>query len=184
MARTEIKDPKPYIAKFLAQLPGATLDKLDSPNFWFAFGGATFSARIDARSKDGIFMKAEAKRALARLIDGTLKSDDEMQELALQPADVPPLTPSESIRAFCKANGFALGSHLHGESFVISQPTREGRAWKAARLTMGGVEVDPRTFVLRGGALAVVHREGGVTPSLDLSKTDIPQFPYGMFTTR
>lgn len=183
MARTEIKDPAPYIEKFLAQLPGATLDKIDAPNFWFAFGGATFSARIDARSKGGVFMSAAAKRALARLIDGTTRNDDELAEIAATPADVPPLTPQESIRAFCKASGYALGSHLHGESFVVSHATREGRAWKAARLTMGGVEVDPRTFVLRGGAMAVVYREGGVQPSVNLAKTDIPQFPYGIFTT-
>lgn len=90
--------------------------------------------------------------------------------------------PLEAIRhGLAKLDATAkVASHLYGDAFVITKPKGAGQwSYYKAKLTANGVEIGAQEYANRGAAHVQVQREGGPTPTLDLSS--LPARPLGLY---
>lgn len=161
----------------MTDIPKNVLDRLAKKGFRPI--GAVFSGRFVVTDGKGY--------RIARLSKGGGKHGGLSAKIGATVHTEPPhlggpsAEPLTLIGEFLKKDRSLVTSHLYGTAFAVAKITPlHGWRYYKARITRGGVEVSPEAYKDRGAAIVQVQREGGTTPTLDLSS--LPARPLNLYS--
>ncbi len=138
--------------------------------------GEYHGAAFRQKSKGGIDVRSKAA-ALADLLA-------EFKVESTEPVIADDIS---ALSKFCAETGFEIGSDLYGKALAVSKLVGQGvRTWRMARIEPDfSVTLAPDSFVLRGGALARVMRDGEIRPTKSLGQENkLPFHPIGLYSGR
>lgn len=163
MARRK-RDPAKQAAAYIAARGLVQVTPIHNRRFVVRSDKGHHVATIDAKAPAGVRLSKPRTLMTARA------------EVTRAPVDI--------VAAWCEVSRWKVGSNLHGDHFVVSRPAPYGaRAWHVARLAGNTVEVvTKKPAPLRGGALALVERQGSRSPTASLEGA--PAHPVLLYAER